>query len=250
MSRTAAFAFAFAAIAVLLLNGSEGMRRTNARHHLTLWAWERPERLTFIRADTQVAFLAGTVNLNSEPVFRPRFQPLRVNDRTPLAAVVRLEITPFTPGHFSQSYEQAVVRQVLRAADLPRVRELQIDFDATRSQRDFYRALLQDIRQGWPADKFLSITALGSWCMGDDWIGGLPVDEAVPMLFRMGVDRASIVSSLQRGDDFAEPLCRSSIGISTDEPWPEPLLGRDLYVFNPRSWDPATVAEVERRLPQ
>ena len=32
----------------------------------------------------------------------------------------------------------------------------------------------------------LTITALASWCDGDDWIDGLPVADASPMLFRMG----------------------------------------------------------------
>jgi hypothetical protein len=31
-------------------------------------------------------------------------------------------------------------------------------------------------------------TALASWCEADGWISGLPVAEAVPMLFRMGPD--------------------------------------------------------------
>jgi len=249
MSRSAAFAFAFAAIVVLVLNGSETIPQVGIRPRLTLWAWERPESLTFLPPDTQVAFLAGTIDLNSEPVLKPRFQPLRVNDRTPLIAVVRLEVTRLTPIEFDEAYRKAALREVLATADLPRVHELQIDFDATTSQRAFYRALLEDIRQRWPAGKSLSITALGSWCMGDDWIADLPIDEAVPMLFRMGVDRTTIVSALQRGKDFNEPLCRTSVGVSMDEPWPEPLLGRDVYVFNPKPWDAATVAQVQRRLP-
>ena len=94
----------------------------------------------------------------------------------------------------------------------------------------------------------LSITALGSWCMGDDWMSGLPITEAVPMLFRMGADRADIGQSLALGEDFREPLCRSSVGVSTDEPWPAPMLRRHVYVFHPRAWTAESFAAVQRRL--
>ena len=128
------------------------------------------------------------------------------------------------------------------------VSSLQIDLDATRSQHDFYRALISDVRQRLPASMPLSITALGSWCMGDDWMSGLPITEAVPMLFRMGADRADIMQSLALGEDFREPLCRSSVGVSTDEPWPAPMLRRHVYVFHPRAWTAESFAAVQRRL--
>ena len=251
MSRSGSLILALVLAILVALNGSGRVRHTGNDHQLTLWAWERPERLTFLRSkDTAVAYLAGTIDLSAEPVLKPRFQPLQVNEGTPLIAVVRLEVTPKTPTVFTDEYRATVVRQIFHSADLPRVDGLQIDFDATRSQRSFYRALLLDIRGSWPADKSLSITALGSWCLGDDWIGDLPIDEAVPMLFRMGVDRGNIVNALQGGHDFREPLCRTSIGVSMDEPWPEPLLSRHVYVFNPRAWDAATFAQVQRKLPQ
>ena len=236
---------------LLALNGGTAVRTTFDFPRLTLWAWERPEQLRFLTSsDVAVAFLAGSVYLDAEPTTRLRAQPLRVNPKTPLIAVVRLEVTPKTPAAFPDEYRAAVVRQILHAVDLPRVRAIQIDFDATRSQRPFYTALLQDLRTQSPPGRALSINALASWCFGDDWIAGLPIDEAVPMLFRLGMDRANIVSALDGGRDFREPLCRSSIGISTDEPWPEPLLHRRVYVFDPRPWDAATFNAVERKLAQ
>jgi|SRR5271167_33643 len=47
-----------------------------------------------------------------------------------------------------------------------------------------------------------------------------------PWLFRMGVDRNSIMHALADRKDFREPLCRSSLGVSTDEPWPDSFLKR------------------------
>ena len=82
----------------------------------------------------------------------------------------------------------------------------------------------------------LSITALVSWCQGDDWISTLPVDEAVPMYFRMGVDSANIRRDSMDVRSLREPLCRSSVGVSLDEPWPRFDTGVRVYAFAPSAW--------------
>ena len=115
------------------------------------------------------------------------------------------------------------------AGKIPGVRAVQVDFDATLSQRAFYREVLQRVRAALPPTVPLSITALASWCEADHWIDGLPLAEAVPMLFRMG-----------RGEraprEFRPTLCRSSAGLSLDEPVTDPPRVRRLYLFNPRPW--------------
>jgi len=70
------------------------------------------------------------------------------------------------------------------------------------SERDFYRALLQDLRAQLPDNVPLSMTALASFCIGDRWLEGLPVDEAVPMIFRMGADDKPIKNLLANGKDL------------------------------------------------
>jgi hypothetical protein len=124
------------------------------------------------------------------------------------------------------------------------VRALQVDFDAVESERPFYRALLEEVRRRLPPQLPLSITALASWCQSDSWISGLPVAEAVPMLFRMGSDRYS------PGSDFRADLCRSSVGISTDELPSRIPSGRRVYVFDPRSWSPDHLRAVLRKVGQ
>jgi hypothetical protein len=79
----------------------------------------------------------------------------------------------------------------------------------------------------------LSMTALTSWCESDTWIAGLPVAEAVPMLFRLGPGE-------RPARTFRPSLCQSSAGISTDEPLREPSSAQRLYLFNPRPWTAAT----------
>jgi len=241
-----------ALLALLVLSGAGAPWRAGsaiAKPQLTLWAWERPEDLRFLNSDNVgVAFLAGSVYLNPQPTERPRLQPLRVGEHTRVTAVVRLEITKSTPAVFPDEYHNLLAEQIVRLAAVPQVSSIQIDFDATRSQQGFYRLLIGDVRGRMPASMQLSITALGSWCMGDDWLSGLPIAEAVPMLFRMGPERSAVTQWLARGEDFREPLCRSSVGVSTDEPWPAPLAARHVYVFHPRAWDQESFAAVERRL--
>src|ERR1700680_2061942 len=217
----------------------------NALPNVILWAWERPEDLRKLDAHRiGVAFLASTVFLSGDTVaLRPRLQPLRVPPGTPLVAVVRIESRLGAPATLSAAQRAQTVRAITGAGREPGIGALQVDFDATSSERAFYRELLEDLRAQLPARTALSITALASWCMGDDWIAGLPVDDAVPMLFRMGADRQRILDYLAEGRDFRPPVCRQSLGISTDEPLAHLPAGRRLYIFRPRAWTPAAVKE-------
>ena len=207
-----------------------------------LWAWERPEDLRWL--DTRsvgVAFLARTVCPREDGVaMRPRMQPLLVPPHTVLMAVVRIE----SGGHGSGADVPRTARAIADAAAPPDVRALQVDFDAVASERAFYRALLEELLRRLPPQMPLSITALASWCEADGWIAGLPVAEATPMLFRMGPDHYS------PGSDFRVGLCRSSVGISTDELPSRIPTGRRLYVFDPRGWSPDHVQAVLRKAGQ
>src|ERR1700691_385401 len=170
--------------------------------HVFVWAWERPEDLRWL--DTRsvgVAFLARTVCPRVDGVaVRPRMQPLLIPPNTALMAVVRVE----SGGHAAGADIPRTAGAIADAAALPHVRALQVDFDAVASERAFYRALLEDLRRRVPARMPISITALASWCESDGWISGLPVAEAVPMLFRMGPAHYSA------GGDFCVDLCRAS----------------------------------------
>jgi hypothetical protein len=95
------------------------------------------------------------------------------------------------------------------------------------------------------------MTALASFCIGDRWLNDLPVDEAVPMIFRMGADDRTVKNMLTGGDDFREPLCRQSYGIATDEPVDLKFKsGRRVYVFNSHSWRPAETNAISERFRQ
>ena len=192
-----------------------------------VWAWERPEKLDFIDTDKiGVSFLAKTLRLQGDRVInRPRLQPLELAPNTKLIAVVRIESDH---PDLSETQLKQTVREITKLSGISVV---QIDFDATVSQRRFYTDLLKGVRGRLPSSTTLSITALASWCAGDQWLEDAPIDEAVPMLFRMGIDERRFQSRPQ----FDAPVCRTSAGVSTDEPITPPAVDR-LYIFNPKPW--------------
>jgi hypothetical protein len=214
-----------------------------------LWAWERPEQLDFIDpAREGVAFHAATFRVSGEAVtpYRRR-QPLVVPPGTYRMAVMRIEVARGTvPGEAHRArLVQLITEQVRRQAP----DAVQLDYDARASERPFYRALLRELRAALPTSPWLSMTALASWCLDDGWMDGLPVDEVVPMVFRMGADAALVRSELARRKDFDGPRCRQSVGLVTDEPSPLLPVGRRTYWFNPRSWSAQDLQRIREKSP-
>jgi hypothetical protein len=141
-----------------------------------------------------------------------------------------------------------LVERIKKTLDQDKVKAIQVDFDAAISERHYYRQLLEDLRRELPDNVPLSITALASFCVGDRWLSDLPVDEAVPMVFRMGMDSDRIKNMLSSGADFNEGLCKRSYGVSLDEPVTTSFeKQRRVYVFNDHSWTPADIAVLEKR---
>jgi hypothetical protein len=208
-----------------------------------LWAWETPEDLTALNpARAGVAFLSREILLNPSLTVRPRHQPLRVAPGTNLMAVVRIETGPKSLP--SQADPTAIAAAIAAAAEAPNVRALQVDFDATASQRTLYAAILRQLRPRLPPDMPLSITALVSWCSGSGlfpttWLHSLPaVAEAVPMFFRMGGPAATRATAPRSASTLTEPLCTTSLGLATDESWPTIQPTQRVYLFRPGPWTP------------
>lgn len=199
-----------------------------------LWAWERPEDLRFLDCRKGgVAFLATTITLDDERMeVRPRLQPIQIPKGCKAVATARIEASGTKP----ETPAEEVATEIAKLGYGSRVAAVQVDFDATVSQRGYYREVLHGIRKRLPEDVRLSMTALASWCLHDNWIEGLPVDEAVPMLFRMGANDGAIRRHLEQGREFQVELCQSSLGLSTDEPRPRAPAGRRWYVFHPEPW--------------
>ena len=214
-----------------------------------LWAWERPEDLRFIDPhEIGVAFLARTIQVTGEKVYvRPRLQPLNIPQGTYLVAVVRLQISRKERPQFSPSLCSKVASAMGEMKNMKGVSAVQIDFDAKASERVFYSEIIHELRKELPAAIALSITALASWCIHDYWLLALPIDEAIPMLFRMGPEGDWVSLFLEEGRDF-RPLCNKSIGISADEHPPKIPKGRRLYLFNPKPWSEEAFRKVIREV--
>lgn len=209
-----------------------------------LWAWERGEDLSFINpAKTGVAFWAGTIYLSGDTVrFDARYQPLRLPPNTATIAVVRIDAEGTVHPSLSAAQRSNTVEALLAGATAPGIKVLQIDFDAKKSQRDFYRSLLNDLRRRLPPALPVAITALASWCGGEDWLNGLPVVEAVPMLFSLGPDEAQVRHAIAADQEMSSPLCRYSYGVSIDEPVMRLRPERRIYGFSRKPWSVATVS--------
>ena len=225
-----------------------------------LWAWERPEDLRFLDPkEFGVAFLAQTIFLDKDGVSpKPRRQPLEVAPGTYMIAVTRIETKKDGTKRPSFSPEMAskVVSLVKNTLDLPDVKGVQIDFDAVVSERDFYRRFMNklaaEIKSSDEAANThpsslithhsLTMTSLASWCTGDAWFNDFPVDEAVPMVFQMGADSDKIKTYLRNGNDWREPLCRGSYGISLEEGKFDGMRdGRRMYYFKNSAWNSGDV---------
>lgn len=215
---------------------------------LMLWAWETPEDLTAVDTSrTGVAFLAREVLLGKRFAVRPRYQPLRVAPGTWLMAVVRIESSSgfqATPALVHQTAAALVA-----AAAEPNVRGLQVDFDATASERDFYAAVLRETRRNLPAEMPLSVTALVSWCGPHSWLAGLGsgvIDEAVPMYFRMGGPATTRAAAARSQAAIAEPVCSGAVGVATDEAWPAIRSSQRVYIFNSGAWTKDSLARLNK----
>ena len=220
---------------------TQGMRSAAADlPRLVFWAWERPEDLRSLPRDVGVAFLAQTVSIEPTRVrIDPRRQSLRVADDTVLIAVTRVEFPNTRPLEIDDL--ERIAAAIARTAGLPRVKAIQIDFDATVSQRELYRRLLTRVRDVLDRQIPLSMTALASWCAGDPWLDGLPVAEAVPMLFELGPVNEPF-RELAMSTSASHAACRDAVGIALNEPLPFEPRGRRVYVFSHQGWSAAAIA--------
>jgi hypothetical protein len=214
-----------------------------------LWAWERREDLTSIDpAKVGIAYLAETIYLSGASVReRPRMQPLSVPPATAIIAVARIESDPNHALRLSTEQRKELAESIAELAGRRDVRAVQIDYDARRSERAFYRDLISEVRKSLPVNVPLSMTALASWCLEDNWIADLPVDEAVPMVFQMGRDSGYVDEHFRSGGRFKSGVCGHSVGVATYEPASVPVEGKRIYVFNNQAWNKRNVTEVARK---
>lgn len=177
----------------------------------------------------------GSIILDGNVVVaRGRRFPLVVGE-PPSTSVVHVEIGHDRPLAWTRAMRATTGAAILHYAMRARTPRVQVDFEVRASERPVLLGVLGDLRRALPRGTLLSMTALASWC-GEDWLGRAPVDEVVPMLFRMGSGGASVRAALADGQDLRHPRCRSAFGIAIGTPVPRAPPGRRVYLFNPQSW--------------
>lgn len=222
---------------------------------LMLWSWDRADDLRFINpTDTGVAYLAGAIGFSANGIAVVlRRNPLLLPQGTATLAVIHIALDRAHPPALDDATRDRLITAIvgLRPANAA---ALQIDFEVAQSQQGFLAATIGALRQKLPNTP-LSMTALSSWCLNESWLGTLPVDEVVPMLFRLGPDRLRIAAHFSAGGDFHDPRCRGSFGIAADETrrvgFAAPsLAGRRTYVFAPKRWTADTYATIRQEIAQ
>jgi hypothetical protein len=207
-----------------------------------LWAWAYPCDLQYIDTNkTGVAFLAGKIYLAGNGVIvKPRIQSLKIKDGTYMMAVVRVESDKANYATFSDEQLNVLTRAILDLLSIRPVQSLQIDYDASQSERNFYDRFLHRLNEALPDGMPLSITALASWCLGDPWIKAVPSQNVVPMFFSMGRDRQRILNDFRSGGSLAKLFRMRNMGLSIDEPdvlAALPALSEHVYLFSSKGWN-------------
>ena len=203
------------------MSGASGTVPSTARRlpNTVLWAWQRAEDLSKIDpAEMGVAYLACNIVLTGTTLrCHWRDQPVRLAPGTALVPVLRIDCDRLHPPVLSDEQANQIAALMTRIACAPGTVLVQIDFDALESQRNFYRLVLARTRAALPASMPISITVLASWCLFDNWIKDLPVDETVPMMFSLGRDRQKVLQYFGSHADFLVNGCCRSLGLSLEE---------------------------------
>src|ERR1051326_3003566 len=132
-------------------SGSGRLHALQAFPRVMLWAWESRQDLREISPEKYaVAYLAETVFITDRVEVVPRKQHLLVPENAKVMAVVRIE-APWSRARLDiPQLTQKVADELAHATRHNRVSSLQIDFDATKSQRSFYRELIKEPRRRIP----------------------------------------------------------------------------------------------------
>ena len=216
-------------------------RSNEFNNPVILWVWERPENLYFLKdKNVTFAYLSGTVTkTNDGLVYYPRRQPLRIPDNNKTISVVRIEDKSDKYGFNDEDQKEMSDFIVESCQEKKSNISCQIDFDATKSQIDFYKKLVVEVREKLSKDINLSLTSLVSWCtISSPWFEELPIDEIVPMFFRLGKDDNLYWRKIKNGDLKLHPICQKAVGVATDEFLPNKIYleNKPIYIFNNKYW--------------
>ncbi|MCB1049376.1 MAG: hypothetical protein H6510_17340 [Acidobacteria bacterium] len=232
---------------LFFLAGSDGTKIAPPAH--MFWAWEKPEDLYSLPIDKAgIALLVQTLRLSEKGVMAlKRRQKIQYPPGVYMLATTRIEVNPGTTPEQLNSLMPTVLNHLRPFLKDPRFNGIQIDFDATVSQRAFYRKLVQAVHMEMPSDLWFSVTCLASWAVSDAWLADFPVDEWVPMYFQMGLDGPTIQRHLKK--DKRLRLSTHSAGLDPNEKVPLPASIDRIYWFQRPTWTEDTVQNCLKVVP-
>lgn len=233
---------------------------------LTVWSWDYPQDLTFIKSGTaDIAYYAGTMYLHEGRLFfqeRARCKPLKIASGVSAYPVIRIE-TEGKAGEISNQDEiiTGISRAVLQLEKRSKgkSKKVQIDFDARESEREFYIALLKTLRTKLSPDTRLEITALASWCSGDSFIKDGLCDRQIPMLFSMGAEEKVKEKASKKTEAILSHIDKArfkTIGLRVNEPQTNQAIkasgllanSTDLYLFSSTPWTKESWKKIQQEL--
>jgi hypothetical protein len=201
---------------------------------LILWSWQRADDLSFIDDNISIAPLVATIVVDTNGVsVDPRRNALKTPKNAKLIPVVRLEISPHI--QVSDDHVNTIVRHIQSFVVSIKADNIQIDFDARKSQRLLYEQILKQLRTTMPNTQ-ISITALASWCVGDVWIDNLPITHAVPMLYNLGEHAHEFKRYFTKHQKWPSKKCQGHIGFEQNDIFTKPPKDWHVYVFNNKAW--------------
>jgi len=221
-----------------------------SRPAIVLWAWERPEDLSWLPPGYGVAYLAATIFVSESGITtRPRRAPLRLPRDRFIEAVVRIEAGDTRPESIAASATDELAALIVAFGARPRVSGVMVDFEALNSQRLLWTALLVGTAARLPTSIPLSATTLAWRCRPDQDISVPEGTLVVPMLFRMGADGPAIRRSAQLSGRLSNTACAHALGVSLDEPMVLAAVPHHLYVFSPVPWQRRHLVDVATMIP-
>lgn len=215
---------------------------------VTLWSWDRFDDFTFIRSHkVTLAPLIATFKAQGKGPLKVELRHQRFKRPSSIdwIAVFRIEM----PSDRSMSDTDmgrivSVIKTLSKGS-----KEIQLDFDAQKSQRSVYKKLAETLNQHVSLP--LSMTALASWCTYDTWLDDMPVLYAVPMVYNLGEEKELIKHYLKKNKEWGVRKCRGHLGLSLLDlslldDW-EIVLKHRLYFFNHQSWTASDLTHVLKR---
>ncbi|WP_417904671.1 hypothetical protein [Candidatus Tisiphia endosymbiont of Micropterix aruncella] len=212
--------------------------------NLTLWSWHRSDDLLFIDNNTAIASLIATIYIDLDKIkIMPRTNTLTTAANSFIIPVFRLEMQ--AKGKLNAK-SLTDLSNIILSASKPR-QLIQLDFDATYNQRKIYSQLIETLVKN---NRKISITALSSWCMFDNWIDKLSIEYAVPMVYqgrRENQDIRRVKKFFTDNKNWRSKKCQNYIGLMTDDVLTVPT-NFNIFLFNKDKWNKETYYKITKNI--